>query len=567
MMSFHLSGADYVVVIGYFLVVLAVGFYFRNRVGEASDYFAGGHQIPWWLAGISHYMSSFSAFSFIAYAQMGYSYGFVAITLFAATVPACLLGAFVFARRWRRARIITPVQFLEARFNPFVRQLFAWAGIPMKVFDDALKIFSTGIFVALGTSINLKWAIVTCGAVMVVYTFLGGLWALVVTDYVQFLMKALAMLMLLPMAVRAAGGLSTAFHGLPPHFFAVSSGPYGWSYIVGWLILVGISYNSTWALAQKYYSVRNEKEASKTALCAAVLNVVGAPVMILPAVLGRKFLPDLLVSHRTADVYVLLILKLLPVGMVGIIVAAMLAATMATVSADFNAMASVLTKDFYQRVVNPTVSESRLVRVGRFVTLGLGGLTVFLSLWIAVSHHESLFHLMVTVFGLFMAPTFLPVLAGLTIRRLTWKGAIAGFATGLATGASMLAIKTWFLPHATGVSPEWADYHFEGISILVNVMSTVLAMLLATRWLPTTEADTKSIGEFFRQLDRPIGKAEGGVRSAAATAAISLSTVAVGGLLVITALFCGSKTAALIDVVVGLGLAIPGMILFRRSNR
>jgi Na+/proline symporter len=277
---------------------------------------------------------------------MGYSYGWVAVTLFWATVPACALGGFFFASRWRRARVITPVQFLESRFNGFVRQLFAWAGIPMKVFDDALKIFATGVFVSLAANVDLQLAITVCGAVMVAYTFLGGLWALVVTDYVQFVMKAFAILLLLPMAILKAGGPGQAFANLPPRFFRLTGGPFDWVYIAGFTMTMIVSYNASWSLAQKYYSVRDERAASKAAWCAAALNFLGAPLMILPAIIGRNLLPDLAAQGRTADVYVLLVLHLLPAGMVGIIMAAMFSATMAMVSADFNAIASVLMQVF-----------------------------------------------------------------------------------------------------------------------------------------------------------------------------------------------------------------------------
>src|SRR5436190_22928516 len=166
----QLAASDYVVVLGYFILVLWIGLWFRKKLTSLNDYFAGGNRIPWWLAGISHYMSSFSAFAFIAYAQMGYTYGWVAVTLFWATIPGCLAGGLFFAKRWRRARVITPVQFLETRFNGYIRQLFAWAGIPMKIFDDALKIFATGLFISVSAGAKLYWAIVICGAVMIVYS-------------------------------------------------------------------------------------------------------------------------------------------------------------------------------------------------------------------------------------------------------------------------------------------------------------------------------------------------------------------------------------------------------------
>ncbi len=565
MSNLHLTTPDYLVIGGYFLIVLWVGFYFRKMLMGARDYFAGAHQVPWWLAGISHYMSSFSAFSFVAYAQMGYTYGWVAITLFWVSVPACILGGAVFAQRWRRARIITPVQFLESRFSPFIRQLFAWAGIPVKIFDDALKVFATGLFLALSIGISLPAAIGFCGVVMVAYTYLGGLWALIVTDFVQFLMKILAMLLLLPLTLLAFGSWRSVFHGYPEHFFRPSGGPYGWIYIVGFAVLIAISYNSTWALAQKYYSVPTERDASKAAYTAAALNFLGAPLMILPAVFGRKLLPDLIAQHRTADAYVLLVLKFLPVGMVGIIVAAMFSATMATVSADFNAIASVLTQDVYHRLINPAARERTLVTIGRLNTLILGVLTVGLSLWIAFSHHQSLFHLMVTVFGLFIAPTFLPLLAGLTIRRITWRGALAGFIAGLFTGVFTLALKTWYLPHINSFSVEWTNYTFEGISILLNTAVTILAMWAGSVWWPVNPEERARIDDFFRNLDRPITSEDvPEKRTISPGPAIAWSTIGVAVLLIVAGIWSELAVARSIDLAVGAVLGLVGVVLQRK---
>ncbi len=565
MSGFHLTLPDYLVVAGYFIIVLWVGFYFRNYLTTAKDYFAGGHQVPWWMAGISHYMSSFSAFSFIAYAQIGYSYGWVAVTLFWVTVPACILGGLVFAGRWRRARIITPVEFVESRFSALLRQLFAWAGIPMKIFDDALKVFATGLFVSLAVGLSLHWAIIACGGVMIAYTFLGGLWALVVTDFVQFLMKALAILLLLPLALWKVGGIRKAFTGLPVHFLRPSGGPYGWIYIVGFAALIAISYNGSWALAQKYYSVKDERGATKAAYFAAFLNFIGAPVMIVPALLARKFLPGLVAQHRTADVYVLLVLKLLPAGMIGIIIAAIFSATMATVSADFNSMAGVLTQDVYHRLINPNAQQSGLVKMGRLITLGLGVLTVVLGLWIAMSRRQSLFHLMVTVFGLLLAPTLLPLLAGLTVRRLTRRGALAGFVAGLLTGVLTLALKAWYLPTLRGISPEWANYTFEGISILINTAATILAMWLGSLYFSTDEEEQGRIRRFFAALDRPVTASEVKETGASPLRAIGAATLGVGLLIAVAGILSQSFMARAMDLAIGAALILLGAAYFRKG--
>ncbi|MES2390324.1 MAG: hypothetical protein V4555_01685 [Acidobacteriota bacterium] len=564
MPSMRLSSADYLVVGGYFVLVLWIGIWFRNRLSTTNDYFAGGNQVPWWMAGISHYMSSFSAFSFIVYAQIAYTYGWVSVTLFWAAVPGCLAGGLFFAHRWRRARVITPVQFLETRFNGMLRQLFAWAAIPMKIFDDALKVFATGLFVSVAAGVSLPWAIVICGVVMVAYTFFGGLWALVVTDYVQFLMKALAILLMLPLAVHAAHGFRPAFSNLPVGFLRPVNGPYGWVYIAGFFVLMVVSYNASWSLAQKYYSVRDDSEASKAAYFSAALNFVGAPLMILPAIIGRHFLPDLVAQHQTANTYVLLVLRLLPPGMVGIIMAAMFSATMAAVSGDFNAIASVLTQDVYHRLIRPTATEHRLLSVGRWTTFTLGALTTALSLWVAFTHQESLFNLMVTVLGLFMAPTLLPLLCGLVSRRLNWQGAFLGFLSGLAAGIAMLAVQTCWARANTAFG---SMYNFEGVALLINTGATLVGMVLGTIFFPRSAPDAGKVGRFFESLDTPIQPDEIPVsRDNPAGALLGFSTIGVGVLIVIAGIISGSAIARLTDSAVGSILLLIGLFLWSKSR-
>lgn len=564
MTSIHLTLSDYIIVVGYFVVVVLVGAWFRNRVRNARDYFAGGQQIPWWLAGISHYMSSFSAFSFIAYSQLGYTYGWVAITLFWVTIPGCLAGALFFARRWRRARVITPIQFLEERYNGFVRQFFAWAGIPMKVFDDALKVFATGLFISVACGVSLYWSIALCGAVMIAYSFLGGLWALVVTDYIQFLMKVLAMLFLLPMAILRAGGIHKAFRGLPHHFFAPVNGPYGWIYVAGFAAVMVVSYNASWSLAQKYYSVPTEKDAAKAAYFSAALNLLGAPLMILPAVIGRNILPDLVTQGRTSDVYVLLVGSLLPAGMVGIILAAMLSATMATVSADFNAIASVLTEDVYVRLLAPTSNAKRRLFIGRWSTFVLGAVTISLGLWVAWAHEQSLFNLMVTVLGLFLSPTLIPLLAGLTTRRVNATGAFIGFLAGLLTGFLMLALKTWWPPANSILG---SSYNFEGASLLLNTAMTLVGMVLGSLLFPTPAAEQQRTQAFFAAMQHSHSSSRANVsRGNPAGPALAAATLGMGVLIVLAGLISNSVTARNVDSAVGITLIVIGFLLRRRAN-
>jgi SSS family transporter len=571
MSSVHLALSDDIVVVGYFALVLFIGIYTRRAQKDAGDYFAGGHQVSWPLAGISHYMSGFSAFTFIVYSQIAYQYGLVAILLFWMSVPACIVGGRFFASRWRRARIITPVEFLEQRCGFAVRQLFAWSSIPAKIFEDSLKLFTTALFLSVSAGLNMTTSIVVCGAIMVIYTMLGGLLALVVTNYILFLMKVLAILLLLPVAIIHLGGVHASFHSIPPALLHWTNGPYGWTYVVGYGVLVMISYNGSWAFAQKFYSVPDEKSARKVGYLSAVLNFVGTPILLLPAVIGHGLLPDMVAQHRGNDVYIELVFRLLPAGMFGVIVAALFSATMATVSADLNVIASVLTKDFWQRVLRPGASDREQVYAGRLITGILGVIIVLLSLWIAGSHSESLFQLMVTAFGVLLAPTMIPLLALLCWRKLHSTGAYAGFAAGLISGVGTLLVRYALQRSANDPTGEM-DYRIEGISIFVSVFVTFAAMWVTTMFCKPSENEVDRTKAFFLLLDTPIG--DEAVSSSAYVGThgspnrlIAGSTIAVGGLLTIAGLLAPGLFGRRLDLIIGTGLTIYGLFRLWQSFR
>src|SRR5690348_12321546 len=379
------------------------------------------------------------------------------------------------------------------------------------------------------------------------------------------------MVLLLQLAIWLDDGHMLARAGLPPGFLHPIGGPYRWPYVISFTLVVIISYNGTWTVAHKSYSVTDEPSASKAAYLSAALNFVGTPLMLLPAIIGRKLLPDLLAQGRTADTYVLLVLKLLPAGVIGIIVGAMFSATMAAISSDLNAIASVLTRDVYFRLINPQSSERKLVSVGRLSTLALGAIVIALSLWIALTQSQSLFHLMVTAFGVFLAPTLLPVLAGLTIRSLTWKGALAGFIFGLIVGFTTFSIKTWYLPSRHDIPAEWANYTFEGISIFLNFAATALGMWFGSVFLKKDVDETSRISSFFRTLDTPISASEVHRQEHdPARMAVGAATVTVGLLLILASLFAHSTLARSIDAALGLiliGLGSRFVYLARQAKK
>src|SRR5207237_1207603 len=119
----------------------------------------------------------------------------------------------------------SPVEFLEARYNTQLRQVMAWAGLPLKIIDDGLKIYATGIFVSAGLGYDLRSSVLVSGSVMVLYTFMGGIWAVVVTDYIQFVILTLGVAVLFPIVFSHLGSLSGFVNGAPAGFFHPAPAP------------------------------------------------------------------------------------------------------------------------------------------------------------------------------------------------------------------------------------------------------------------------------------------------------------------------------------------------------
>ena len=222
----QVQGPDFVMLVGYFAIMVGIGFYFYRHMSDMKTYFSGGNQIPWWLSGISFYMTSFSAFAFVSYSGLAYKFGMVAVTLFWVTVPATLFSVYVFATRWRRARIDSPVEYLETRYSHTFRQICTWQGLPVTLIDDALKMIATGSIVSVGMGMGMKESIFWSGVVMLAYTFMGGLWAVVITDFVQFVVLSAAVVILVPLSLAKVDGLAGLLERAPDGFFSLTTPEY-----------------------------------------------------------------------------------------------------------------------------------------------------------------------------------------------------------------------------------------------------------------------------------------------------------------------------------------------------
>jgi solute:Na+ symporter, SSS family len=440
---------DYAVIGLYGLLMVLVGLYVMRFNRGAAEYFRGGSRIPWLVAGLSCFMSGFSAWTFTGAAGVAYRSGIAATGLYIGNALSFLLGYFVFAGRWRRSRITTVMEYLSGRFNLVTHQTFSWSTLLFQLFMSASMLYGLSVFVSSACGFPVAWTILGAGALIIFYCMVGGLWAVVVTDFLQASILMPFCLVLVITSLARVGGIAGLIHSLPPEMKTLHvTGEFGWIYLVSWTIMVSFGYNTS-AMAQRYFSVDDERSARKVAMLCCCLFFLGAFLWFIPPMAMRVVYPDLhsvwpSLANASEGSYAVASLTLLPHGLIGIMLAAMFSATMASLSGMYNVKAAILSKDIYQQLFRKKAGERELLRVGWISTLLLGGLTTIFAVVMALSG-QTVFGVMLkfnTLLSLAYGP---PALLGLAVRRTPpWSG-LASFATGLILGMLGAFVYDWSL--------------------------------------------------------------------------------------------------------------------------
>ena len=553
-MNQGLSPTDYIILAGFFAVMLGIGIVYARKMKNLTDFFSGGGQVPWWLAGISLYMTTFSAFTFVSYSALAYQHGFVAVSIWWFSIPGCLLSAWFLAGRWRRAANTSPVEYLETRYNPVIRQGFSWFGVPLIVLDDALKLFVIGAMITASLGLTgteaRAWAIVGCGTIMLAYTLLGGLWAVMITDFIQFIVMAVAVLVLAPLATMKAGGVLPVLNQLPEGFSSITHGAYTWPWLLSFSVILALTYATKWPYVQRYYAARSDKDARRVGYTVAVLTLLGPPLLFWPAMAATQFLPDVADPN---DIYPMICRLLLPVGLMGVVIAAMFSATMSMLSSDYNALASVITNDIIKRHFAPRASDQTLLRIARVSTLMVGALAVVIALALVYTENLSdLVKIMARLFSVLLPPVALPMAAGLLSRKASGRGAVAGFALGAASGIGAYVLSFGESMAYLGTVP-WLTW--------ISLLPTAFGLVLGSFLWPDTNAKQEVVTAFLDGLgsDASSEKSAPNMRDGFyAMQIIGITCALLGALMVVAVLLTANIVEGSLSIGVGLVLGAGG---------
>ena len=440
----HLANVDLAVISLYFAIVFAIGFYFARKERTSEDYFLASRNVGWFAIGASLFVSNISTEHFIGLAGSGATSG-LAVGHFEwlACLILLILG-WVFVPFYLRSNVFTMPEFLERRFNRHCATYLASISIIAYIFTK-ISVHLYAAAVVLERVVG--WSPLTAAIILVVatgiYTIAGGLAAVIYTDLVQTLILIAGAVVLTAIGLHEVGGFAGLRAADPASYFhmikPMRDPEFPWTGIFFGAPILGIWYWCTdQVIVQRVLSARDEGHAKAATIFAGFLKILPVFILVLPGLIAFALYPRLfrvVGGHVTnGDIaYPTMIVNLLPVGLVGLMIAALLAALMGAMSSVFNSASTMVTLDFYKRL-RPNATELQLVSFGRFAT---GIMVVLGVLWVPFIHLLSaqLYIYLQSVQAYISPPIAVCFVFGILWPRLNGQGAITSLLFGFALGA------------------------------------------------------------------------------------------------------------------------------------
>jgi SSS family solute:Na+ symporter len=446
-----LSTIDIAIIAVYFLLIFCIGFYFAKRGRTSTDYFLASRNVGWFAIGASLFVSNISTEHFIGLSGSGASSG-LAVGHFEwwACLILLILG-WVFVPFYLRSNVFTMPEFLERRFSRACAIYLASISIIAYIFTKiSVQLYAASVVLERVAGWNLwKTAIILVIATGV-YTIAGGLAAVIYTDMVQTMILIVGAVVLTFIGLHRVGGFAALRAAVPASYFHMirpaTDPAFPWTGIFFGAPILGIWYWCTdQVIVQRVLSARDEGHAKAGTIFAGFLKILPVFMLVLPGIIALALFRDLFKFGQNGEVlngdiaYPTLILNVLPTGLVGLVLAALLAAVMGAMSSVFNSASTLVTLDFYKKI-NPGASEAKLVNMGRIAT----GLMVVLGLlWVPFIHliSSQLYIYLQSVQAYISPPITACFVLGILWPRLNAYGAISSLLNGFVLGAMRFVLE------------------------------------------------------------------------------------------------------------------------------
>jgi SSS family solute:Na+ symporter len=487
MPTFELTLLDGLMVGGYVVVIVGIGFYVSRQQKSADDYFLAGRSLTWGVIGFSLFATNMSTSSLVGMAGDAYAYGIAVYNYEWMAVVALILFALFFLPFYLRSQVFTMPEFLERRFDARSRYYFSAVTITGNILIDTAGSLYAGALVIriLYPEFPIWQAVAILAVLSGLYTITGGLKAVVYTDIIQAVLLIGASSVVSVIAFNRVGSWSAVTEVTSPDMLSLIQ-PIGdpvlpWPGLVTGVFLLGFYFWGTnQFIVQRTLAAKDLNHGRRGALFAGLLKLPVLFIMVLPGTFARALYgPEALA--QADKVLPTMMFDLLPVGIRGLVLAALVAAIMSSVDSTLNSASTLITMDFVKKF-RPNASNRSLVIVGKCAT---GIIMLLAATWAPfILNFPSLWQYLQTVLAYLSPPVVACFVFGLFWPRANRHGAFAALIVG----------------HVVAVALALADWQVSGFSIqflyVPPLVFTVSAIVIGGVSLAGTSPDTATIEEY-----------------------------------------------------------------------
>ncbi len=447
-----LAAVDYIILSLYFAFVIGIGWTLRKRARSSSDFLTAGHSVPVWITSLAFLAANLGAQEVVGMAASGAKYGIMTAHFYwIGAVPAMLfVGVFMMPFYYGSKARSVP-EYLKLRFDEKTRGLNAITFAVMTVFSSGISMYALGLLLQLVLGWSFDASVLLSAAIVLTYTFLGGLTSAIYNEVLQFFLIVLGFAPLSIMAIMQAGGwrgmqarLPNVYTHVWAHVGHASENPMGieiFGLVAGLGFVLSFGYWCTdFLVIQRAMAANSMSAARRTPVLAAFPKMIMPFIVIVPGLaayaltqMHTGYSLPLKADGHTYDydqALMTLMIQFYPSGMLGVGLTALMASFMSGMAGNVTAFNTVFTYDIYQSYIRKNAPDSHYLTVGKITTFVGTGLSIATA-YVAIQFNNIMDFLQL-VFGFVNAPLFATFLLGMFWKRTTGHGAFAGLASGTA---------------------------------------------------------------------------------------------------------------------------------------
>ena len=462
------SWLDLAVVIAYIVAITAFGARFRKGQRTLRDYFLGGNRLPWWAITLSIVCAETSILTIISTPGISYRSNLNFLQLAFGYLVARVVVSFLFIPRYFSGELFTAYQLIERRFGHGLRLFTAGLFLLTRALAEGVRVFAISVVIAIIFKTGVVPSLIIIFILTLLYTLEGGLTAVIWTDVIQLTIYIAGTFVALFVAVHAvpggwsevsrvahaAGGKFTVFdfhfNWTQPYLF--------WTGLVGGIFLNTASHGTDQLIVQQLLAARSRRQSQGALLASGVVVLLQFTLFLVVGVVLYTFyqhFPPVVPFKRPDQIYPTFVITQLPVGLCGLLTAAILAAGMANLSAALNSLASSTVMDFYKPFSRQVADDEHYLRISRLATLVWGALIITIALGAQYLQRSAL-ELALTVASIPYGSMLGIFLLGILTKRANSRGALVGALCALATLALVMRYTsvawTWYAAIGTVVT-------------------------------------------------------------------------------------------------------------------